>query len=587
MGMKRIVSKKGLALLVAALLVFALLPGAALAITADGGVETVDELTSAINAGGNVKLGTNIEITNENLGYKISGKSVVLDLNGFALTRAGTTQTALFQISNGGSLTIADSKGTGSITSSYPVDLWSNSTFVLNGGAITSPKGAAIDINTSVSDVQVKINGGSAIALSADNSFGIRGKSNIKVDINGGTISVNPGNRLAMYISGDKDDSIEINMTGGKVTAQGQAIQAYSGAVINVSGDAEIHSNSGVAISTQSGNGVVELNVKGGSITSDGSSYAVQAREKSVVNIEAGTISGNTAIYASDSATIQMSGGKVEGTRQAVSSSSSGTPTIDLTGGEFNKDVSKYVDADTSIAKVTSKDGTTYAVGKSINDKAAGVSSGDTIEVLQGNVDLENLPDGVTVKNSGTGTVSVNGEPVAPGEEVTVKSELLYSIVKQPTDSIVTEGDAATFTVVAEGRDVMLGYQWRKSTDGGKTFKVIDGANAASYTTSATTLQNDGYQYDCIVFDANWQTVRANNAPSLTDADIKDMTEGQDYLRSKVVTLHVKEAGAEEPEPGEPVVPPTGDSPLLYAAIGAAVLCLLGLCLPALRKNRG
>lgn len=212
--MKRIVSKKGLALLVAALLVFALLPGAALAITADGGVETVDELTSAINAGGNVKLGTNIEITNENLGYKISGKSVVLDLNGFALTRAGTTQTALFQISNGGSLKITDSKGTGSITSSYPVDLRSNSTFVLNGGAITSPKGAAIDIYTLASNVTVEINGGSAYA-SADNSFGIRGKSNIKVDINGGTISANPGNRLAMYISG-KDNSIEINMTGGQ-----------------------------------------------------------------------------------------------------------------------------------------------------------------------------------------------------------------------------------------------------------------------------------------------------------------------------------------------------------------------------------
>ena len=42
----------------------------------------------------------------------------------------------------------------------------------------------------------------------------------------------------------------------------------------------------------------------------------------------------------------------------------------------------------------------------------------------------------------------------------------------------------------------------------------------------------------------------------------------------------MKEAGA------EPEVPPTGDSPLLYAAIGAAVLCLLGLCLPALRKDR-
>lgn len=584
MGMKRIVSKRWLALLTAALLVFALLPGAALAITEDGGVETVDELTSAINAGGNVKLGTDIEITNENLGYKISGKSVVLDLNGFALTRAGTTQTALFQISNGGSLTIADSKGTGTITSSYPVDLRSNSAFELNGGAITSPKGAAIDIYTSVSDVQVEINGGSVYA-SADNSFGIRGNSNIKVDINGGTISANPGNRLAMYISGDKDDSIEINMTGGKVTAQGQAIQAYSGAVINVSGDAEIHSNSGVAISTQSGYGVVELNVKGGSITSDGSSYAVQAREKSVVNIEAGTISGNTAIYASDSATIQMSGGKAEGTRQAVGSSSSGTPTIDLTGGEFNKDVSKYVDADTSIAKVTSKDGTTYAVGKSINDKAAGISSGDTIEVLQGNVDLENLPDGVKVTNSGAGKVSANGVNVAPGNTVTVESGLPFTIVTgTPKDCIVTEGETATFTVEVDfgvNEDKQLGYQWRKSTDGGKTFKVIEGANEASYTTSKTTLANNGYQYECIVFDPG-SLMRTRS--SLTDADIEAMDGA--YLRSRAATLNVKEAGA-EPEPGEPVVPPTGDSPLLYAAIGAAVLCLLGLCLPALRKNRG
>lgn len=580
--MKRIVSKKGLALLVAALLVFALLPGAALAKTADGGVETVDELTSAINAGGNVKLGTNIEITNENLGYKISGKSVVLDLNGFALKRAGTTQTALFQISNGGSLKITDSKGTGSITSSYPVDLRSNSTFVLNGGAITSPKGAAIDIYTLASNVTVEINGGSAYA-SADNSFGIRGNSNIKVDINGGTISANPGNRLAMYISG-KDNSIEINMTGGKVTAQSQAIQAYSGAVINVSGDAEIHSNSGVAISTQSGYGVVELNVKGGSITS-GTSYAVQAREKSVVNIEAGTISGNTAIYASDSATIQMSGGKVEGTRQAVGSSSSGTPTIDLTGGEFNKDVSKYVDADTSIAKVTSKDGTTYAVGKSINDKAAGVSSGDTIEVLQGNVDLENLPGGVKVTNSGAGKVSANGVNVAPGNTVTVESGLPFTIVTgTPKDCIVTEGETATFTVEVDfgvNEDKQLGYQWRKSTDGGKTFKVIEGANEASYTTSKTTLANNGYQYECIVFDPG-SLMRTRS--SLTDADIEAMDGA--YLRSRAATLNVKEAGA-EPEPGEPVVPPTGDSPLLYAAIGAAVLCLLGLCLPALRKNRG
>ena len=73
---------------------------------------------------------------------------------------------------------------------------------------------------------------------------------------------------------------------------------------------------------------------------------------------------------------------------------------------------------------------------------------------------------------------------------------------------------------------------------------------------------------------------QARSLPSLSDTNIKGMTEGEDYLRSKVVTLHVKAEGA------EPEVPPTGDSPLLYAAVGAAVLCLLGLCLPALRKDR-
>ena len=228
-----------------------------------------------------------------------------------------------------------------------------------------------------------------------------------------------------------------------------------------------------------------------------------------------------------------------------------------------------------SLAKLGNTD---FFVGNSIATMAADALPGDTIEVLIGDVALTNLPDGVTVKNSGSGTVSANGESVAPNGSITVESKLTFSIVTQPKDSIVTEGNTATFSIVVEARDVTVGYQWRKSTDGGKTFKVIAGANEASYTTSATTLANDGYQYDCIVFEPN-TTTRA--LPSLTDADIASMMEGKDYLRSEVVTLTVKEAGAEEPE-----VPPTGDSPLLYAAIGAAVLCLLGLCLPALRKDR-
>ena len=368
-----------------------------------------------------------------------------------------------------------------------------------------------------------------------------------------------------------------------------------------------------------------------------------------------------------------------------------------------------------SLAKLGNTD---FFVGNSIATMAADALPGDTIEVLIGDVALTNLPDGVTVKNSGSGTVSVNGESVAPNDSITVDSGLPFQIVAQPQpkdcivtegktatftivaeftgnnevaevaqigyqwrkstdggetfyviegandisyttspttlandgyqydcivfladlmprqarslpslsdtdiegmeeevdylrseratlfveaanvdsglpfqivtqpkDSIVTEGNTATFSIVVEARDVTVGYQWRKSTDGGNTFKVIEGANDTSYTTSPTTLANDGYVYDCIVFEPRIIAL-SNNLPSLTDADIAAMTEGTDYLCSERATLFVKEAGA-EPEPEEPEVPPTGDSPLLYAAVGAAVLCLLGLCLPALRKNRG
>lgn len=553
--MKRIVSKKGLALLVAALLVFALLPGAALAETVENaptlsiaagettqlgidekwGAGTV-EYTSSVVDGKKVytvkllknvvlKAGCDFRINEYDVGGT-GNPSVILDLNGCTITSQS------IGLISGGNLTIRDTSEaqTGGITysttseqSSLTTISHSGGTLVIEGGTFTCEAGYAFTgyvatVSTQLGGVTY-IKGGTFVS----NSSAVMSSNDGKTVVEGGTFSAPYG----MYVKPG---------TGGEPGVI--EIPADSTAVINASSFA-----------------MVVQRVKG-------------VEGGATISAEGGTFNGPSLV----------GGVNKPDTVSAVS----------LSGGTYEQNPSSWAAENTPVARLTFADRQTpFLVGeKAVADAAAGAAAGDVIEVFSGNLPLSGLPDGVKVKNSGTGTVSANGEDVAPGETVTVKSELLYSIVKQPTDSIVTEGDAATFTVVAEGRDVMLGYQWRKSTDGGKTFKVIDGANAASYTTSATTLQNDGYQYDCIVFDANWQTVRANNAPSLTDADIKDMTEGQDYLRSKAATLYVKEAGA-EPEPEEPVVPPTGDSPLLYAAIGAAVLCLLGLCLPALRKNRG
>lgn len=569
------------ALLLAALLALVLLPGAALARTADGAVETAEELINALNAGGevDVKLGADITLTTTRQQFAISGKTVTLDLNGFALTREGTGSSPLFSINNGGKLTINDQKGGGSITSSYPVKLWSNSTFVLNGGDLISVKGTVIDIFTGAKNVLAEMNGGSAgftdTATNIDNALGIRGGENVKVNINGGEIAAAPDGRLAVYISGDKAGAIEVTIAGdSRITATGNAIQAYSGAVINVSGNAEIHSENRNAIFTQSGYGVVSLTVGGNSRITTGSrmSAALSAQDDSSVIVE-----GNATVSSletSDSASAKVQGSSSVGKLEREDSS---TLTVTSCRTDDLANVEAFLDPDAAVAKITDGSGSAFYVGEALETRAAGVSEGDEIDVLSGDVALTNLPDGVTVKNSGGGTVSANGKDVAAGDSYTVETPLAIRITAQPRDAIVTEGETATFTIAVEGGTPY--YQWRKSTDGGRTFAFIAGENGASYTTSATTVENDGYRYDCLVIE---------EADKDSLADLGSLVEGRDYVQSSAATLTVK-AAEEEPAPGgEDDVPPTGEGPLLYVALGVAALCLLGLALPALRRgNRG
>ena len=111
--------------------------------------------------------------------------------------------------------------------------------------------------------------------------------------------------------------------------------------------EAEIYSQTKVAISTQSGYGVVELNVNGGEIKTDGAtSYAIQARDESVVNVEDGTISGGYAIKVSDEANINVSGGEIKSAanKDAISVDKNSDATVTLTGGTFSGKLDSIAD---------------------------------------------------------------------------------------------------------------------------------------------------------------------------------------------------------------------------------------------------
>ena len=97
---------------------------------------------------------------------------------------------------------------------------------------------------------------------------------------------------------------------------------------------------------------------------------------------------------------------------------------LTVTGGAFSNDVKDYVAADFTTANITTSGETTYYVGKeTVEAAAAKAPSGSTVTVTQGDAELKNVPSGVTVKNTNTGNVTVNG-----GTKVTMGNENGYTV---------------------------------------------------------------------------------------------------------------------------------------------------------------
>lgn len=118
----------------------------------------------------------------------------------------------------------------------------------------------------------------------------------------------------------------------------------------------------------------------------------------------------------------------------------------------------------------------------------------------------------VTAISAGTATITVKTEDYSQTAtcKVTVYGKTL--IATHPSDTAVTEGKAAVFSVSATGSN--LAYQWQESTDKGDTWKNITGADSSSYTIASTAMSMNGNQYRCTVTGAGGTA--ASNAATLT-----------------------------------------------------------------------
>lgn len=300
-------------------------------------------LAAALEAGGTVILGSDISMDTR---YDISiQKDVVLDLNGYTITKSyGDSNHYLFVI-EGGSLTVEDSKGNGRIEATdeeygYGIQLkGSGSSFELRSGTIQITQ-ETVDIYGAALNSSVKIPGGTLISTK-DSVLGVRG-SGTAVEITGGEMT--SGGQRGVYISGfyGGTDSIQFTMTGGKLTHSGGingAIQLAQNATVTIGGTAEIESTD-KAVLVQS-NAI--LNIEGGKLTSSDTdtSSVIRCTDNSTTNISGGTFSGRYGVDTGGTASVNISGGTFDA-YTTFFPSILGNPSIQITGGKFKDDISQY-----------------------------------------------------------------------------------------------------------------------------------------------------------------------------------------------------------------------------------------------------
>ena len=235
--------------------------------------------------------------------------------------------------------------------------------------------------------------------------------------------------------------------------------------------------------------------------------YAVWCDENGKVTIESGSFqSSSTEANAVLGLTTSDSELTINGGDFTVSAGQSlvlsnedqyGSPTI--SGGVYNIDPTEYVSENSTFISYTSNGGTVYALGSSIETVLANTESGDSIIVLQGSLALTDVPEGVTVENKSTGTVTVNDKEVEKDKTLNVT----HSAVK-------TDAKAATCTEAGnieywycKGCDKYFSDE-NCTTEIGKVTLVVAATGHTAVKTEAeaatcTTAGNIAYWYcsDC------------------------------------------------------------------------------------------
>ena len=317
--------KSILAILLALVMVASLLPFGALADDTWTEVNSAEKFSTALAAGGNIKLTGSFSVTDE-VNWVVS-KNVVLDLNGNSITSTFSKSNYYLNI-NGGALTILDSttEKTGKIevnaSNSKVITLsGTGSVLTLESGNLVASN-EVLEISGSAVNAVVNIKGGKMEATSGNKTLGVYGNGSV-VNMSGGELKMTSGKNQCVYLNGT------FNMSGGKIVSSGAGVYIRKDSELNVSGDAVIQSSFS----------------QYGAIYVDGAEGA-----PAIVNITGGTVESTNNICSAITSTsssygeISISGGNIKtANNKAVFSFKSTNNEVAISGGTFSSSVEKYL----------------------------------------------------------------------------------------------------------------------------------------------------------------------------------------------------------------------------------------------------
>jgi len=381
-------------------------------------VSTADDLKSAVEKDGYIKLQEDIDITEANIS---STKNVTLDLNGQKIT-AENTVAGRINIT-GGTFTLQDSEGNGSIVAeendggtgvirvdgeasfvmedgtidttagTYGIVVFGNASVTVRGGTIKSKAFAISGNGTNTGATNITVAGG--MLESEDYAIYHPQKGTLEIsdgNIKGaGAIAINQG---TLNISGGNFRSTSNQDLGG--TPSGDGTANMYGAVINLGAEY----------------GAVNATITGGTFTAEenGSAITVDKAAQNQITVTVGEakINGNVDLQHSPNGSsfkftkVEIDGNVTAGTTTVEIKDS--TVTGDITGNNVT------IDDSTSNNYVATVDGKGYT--SLIDALNAAVSATPKTVTLQKNVELDSMlnitQEGVTLDLNGKTITSSN-----------------------------------------------------------------------------------------------------------------------------------------------------------------------------------